>query len=137
MYENENNKNKNKHLEGYTLYSIKGTYALYIKTICSPRKSRETIPLKEQFHVLWKCFDYFNGYTLVCTIPLHRLRGHTFFVKIFAKTKNFAKPFACSQVEFFEEKFCRNYRDTVPLTLPSLLTFSGIRVSLDSIIYSI
>ena len=62
MYENENNKNKNKHLEGYTLmYSIKGTYALYIKTICSPRKSRETIPLKEQFHDLWKCFDYFNG----------------------------------------------------------------------------
>ena len=52
MYENENNKNKNKHLEGYTLYSIKGTYALYIKTICSPRKSRETIPLKEQFHDL-------------------------------------------------------------------------------------
>ena len=46
MYENENNKNKNKHLEGYTLYSIQGTYALYIKIICSPRKSRETIPLK-------------------------------------------------------------------------------------------
>ena len=42
-----------------------------------------------------------------------------FFANIFAKTKNFAKPFFASsylfQVEIFDSKKCQKPRDTVPL----------------------
>ena len=45
-----------------------------------------------------------------------RQRGHTFFEKIFANTKNSRNSF-CQFTCFLNIKKCRKYRDTVPLTL--------------------